>query len=1013
MKNIRWAHLLAVGLLGGALIPAVAPAQPASAATASTITVQPSQVVNPDFYGVGVDIIPSALMPNNRSLGYDDAYWQMDQKRIQTLKPKVARLWFQPDWFETAKGTYSWTTTKMQAFYQYLDALQAAGTEIELNYGWKVGRDIQSWYDLPGVPPDISAPADLSDFAAGASALLDQLITVRGYSNIAYLTFYNEPNGSWDFAAPSDEVGYYASMARAVHNRLVADGRRNLVKIWGPEEWNSLPWTQYMADHADDVFDAYSFHVYGGTYSSLSTEISSRRDAVGSKPLVLSEFGFQGTYDSWWDAGYANYVIKGANEGLSAALVWQLNGVWLEDPQEETDTNDTYTLWDTLLTAASPNPRYYEAGLLERYIPAHSQVVSTSTDSDDVRAAAFTTPGGDYTVVVETNEGTDARALTVGFSGTAVGKTFRRFVYNEDVTPEPNALLPAASGSFSTGSSFTDGGVSAQRNVIVYTTLAPQGQIAVSPTSATTTSGSTVQLGASVIDVSGGVDWSVVGSGNGSVTSAGAFTAPTVTEPRRIAIRATSTADPSVSGIALVLVNPAHVAGTVDLPEFDLAQGTYAGSRTVTISTATSGASIRYTIDGTTPTASSPLYGGPLTVSSTRVIKAKAFAAGLTASGTAQRLYRILSAADGPAGSTSCGFQDAVCAFPGIATVYYGANGSYYSAVFDRRTRCDDRTFGGDPAPGTQKRCFYVPSSIARADKPVIAPGSGAYSEPKTVTISAPASGGTVHYTIDGTLPTTSSPTYTGSFTVSSTATVKAITVRSGVADSPLAVAYLDVTDTTGGPSGYTYCAGEFGTCTFSGTRSVAFGADGSFDYGTFTGSVQCAASSFGGTDPAPNRQKKCFYQSSAPVTVAAPTFSPAGGTFSSAQSVSLSSSTSGASIRYTTDGSTPSSSSTLYSGPIAVTSTTTIKAIALKSGATDSAVASATFTISGGSGGPAGYTECANEFGTCTFSGTRSVAFGADGSFNYGTFTGSVQCVASNFGGDPAYNVAKKCYVS
>ncbi len=83
--------------------------------------------------------------------------------------------------------------------------------------------------------------------------------------------------------------------------------------------------------------------------------------------------------------------------------------------------------------------------------------------------------------------------------------------------------------------------------------------------------------------------------------------------------------------------------------------------------------------------------------------------------------------------------------------------------------------------------------------------------------------------------------------------------------------------------------------------------------------------------------------------TAATPSFSPAPGTYSSAQSVTLSDSTSGASIYYTTDGTTPTSSSTLFSAsaPIAVTSTTTIQAIAVAAGDSNSAIASGTYTIS------------------------------------------------------------------
>ena len=80
---------------------------------------------------------------------------------------------------------------------------------------------------------------------------------------------------------------------------------------------------------------------------------------------------------------------------------------------------------------------------------------------------------------------------------------------------------------------------------------------------------------------------------------------------------------------------------------------------------------------------------------------------------------------------------------------------------------------------------------------------------------------------------------------------------------------------------------------------------------------------------------------------VAAPVFNPGGGTYSSAQSVAITSATSGATIRYTTNGSTPSQTNgTIYSSPVSISSTTTLKAIAYKSGMADSTVTTATYTI-------------------------------------------------------------------
>jgi sugar lactone lactonase YvrE len=78
----------------------------------------------------------------------------------------------------------------------------------------------------------------------------------------------------------------------------------------------------------------------------------------------------------------------------------------------------------------------------------------------------------------------------------------------------------------------------------------------------------------------------------------------------------------------------------------------------------------------------------------------------------------------------------------------------------------------------------------------------------------------------------------------------------------------------------------------------------------------------------------------------AMPTFSPAPGTYTSAPSVTISNSTPGAAIYYTTDGSTPTATSTRYAGSITVSSTETVKAIAVAAGYTSSAIATATYVI-------------------------------------------------------------------
>src|SRR5262249_59550483 len=78
--------------------------------------------------------------------------------------------------------------------------------------------------------------------------------------------------------------------------------------------------------------------------------------------------------------------------------------------------------------------------------------------------------------------------------------------------------------------------------------------------------------------------------------------------------------------------------------------------------------------------------------------------------------------------------------------------------------------------------------------------------------------------------------------------------------------------------------------------------------------------------------------------TVATPTFTPNGGMFNGTVSVSLAEATPGASIFYTTDGSTPTIAATPYAGPFALTADTTVSALAVAPGLADSAVARAYF---------------------------------------------------------------------
>lgn len=125
----------------------------------------------------------------------------------------------------------------------------------------------------------------------------------------------------------------------------------------------------------------------------------------------------------------------------------------------------------------------------------------------------------------------------------------------------------------------------------------------------------------------------------------------------------------------------------------------------------------------------------------------------------------------------------------------------------------------------------------------------------------------------------------------------------------------------------------------------------------------------------------------------APPAFTPAGGTFSGSQTVTITDATAGAQIYYTTDGSIPTAASRLlYSGPITVTSTETISAIASANGLLQSGHASATFTALSSAANPV----FSLASGTYTGSQTLTISDASPAVSIYYTVDGSTPTTAS-----------------
>jgi hypothetical protein len=321
--------------------------------------------------------------------------------------------------------------------------------------------------------------------------------------------------------------------------------------------------------------------------------------------------------------------------------------------------------------------------------------------------------------------------------------------------------------------------------------------------------------------------------------------------------------------------------------------GTYSGSVSVSLSSATAGAIIRFSTNGADVNGSSPVYSVPFTLSANTTVKARAFKTGMTdsaqtsASFVVNPLPQVSSPSISPNGGTHTGeVSVSLSAATAGATIRYSTNGAdisasspVYSAPFTltANTTVKGRAFKTGMADSAQTSASFVVNSLPQVSSPQMSPNGGTYTGSVSISLSSVTAGATIRYSTNGADISASSPVYSAPFTLTANTTVKAKAFKTGMADS-----------------------------------------------------AQTSASFV--VNPLPQ--------------VSSPSISPKGGTHSGQVSVSLSATTAGATIRYSTNGADISASSPVYSAPFTLTANTTVKARAFKTGMIDSGQTAANFNF-------------------------------------------------------------------
>ncbi|WP_224370040.1 beta strand repeat-containing protein [Hyalangium versicolor] len=467
--------------------------------------------------------------------------------------------------------------------------------------------------------------------------------------------------------------------------------------------------------------------------------------------------------------------------------------------------------------------------------------------------------------------------------------------------------------------------------------------------------------------------------------------------------------------------------------------GTYTSVQSVTLTcddgSGSGCASIRYTTDGSTPTASSAAYAAPISITANTTLKFIGIdnAGNTSAVRTETYVINVDTAAPmvaaSPTGGTYTSTLNVILTCDdgsgsGCASIRYTTDGSTptassaaYAAPIAITANTTLKFIGIDNAGNTSavRTETYVINLDTAAPSVAASPVGGTYNSVQTVDLSCDDGSGSgcasIRYTTDGSTPTASSLVYSGPIFITVNTTLKFIGIDNAGNISAVStetyVITIDATPPTvvASPAGGTYNSAQSVTLTCddgsgSGCFSIRYTTDGSTPTAsslTYSSPIAITANTtlkFIANDNANNTS--AVSTETYVIDMAAPsvTASPSGGTYNSAQSVTLTcadgSGSGCSSIHYTTDGSSPTASSPTYSAPIAITANTTLKFVASDNAGNTSAVGTETYVIDTAAptvtASPAGgtYTSAQSVTLTCndgSGSGCASIYYTTDGS--------------------------------
>ena len=415
---------------------------------------------------------------------------------------------------------------------------------------------------------------------------------------------------------------------------------------------------------------------------------------------------------------------------------------------------------------------------------------------------------------------------------------------------------------------------------------------------------------------------------------------------------------------------------SVEPPEFTPPAGEYSQTIEVAIKSIENNTTIKYTLDGSEPSNIVGFnYEKPIILSENSTIKAVCIKDGLLLSSVKSASYKIsipLPASDvkfEPAGGTYDESVEVVLKSETLnAKIKYTLDGSVpsnengynYTGPFTIEKSSIIKALAlcsGMLDSQITTASYVITRSVGQ---PAFNVKSGEYLETKEIILSCPTIDAIIKYTLDGSVPSESNGIIYGpSILINSNTFLKAIAMKNGWRNSAVASAEYIVKPPAIAPIIETFPGDYVESCEIK----IKCGEPGASIVYTIDGSEPSEKNGFEYRDSVIISRDTVIkaaaytkFKSLSAITtanykikkrVSDPVFSLSSGSYTGSQTLVLSCAESGASIKYTIDGSEPSNENGIvYAAPIFITSSLSIKAIALKNEMADSNIISSSYII-------------------------------------------------------------------